>query len=134
MNREIKFRAWDKKNKIMYQVVTINFRTEPVTFGLGFRENPYLGVKYPSDIEVMQYTGLFDKNGKQIYEGDIMLTDEAGWIAPVVFKGGEFLLWRTKEQGSPGFSSECNWKSFEVIGNIYENPELIAESKGERDK
>lgn len=71
--------------------------------------------------------GLPDKNDKEIYEGDILLTDEASWKAPVVYQHACFMLVVEKpiKQGG-GFSAEPNWDKCEVIGNIYENKELLS--------
>ena len=66
-----------------------------------------------------QYTGTIDKNGKEIYEGDIVLTDEAGWVGHVIYGCDCFMV--VDDLG--GFSSYCNWEVFEVIGNIHDKEE-----------
>ena len=70
------------------------------------------------DWTVEYYFGLKDKNGVYICEGDIVLTDEAGWVAQVIFDGDSFLCVKKNS----GFSTMCNWSKFEVIGNIHETP------------
>jgi hypothetical protein len=78
--------------------------------------------------EVMQYTGLRDKNGKEIYEGDIAQHRIKG-IRTVVFRDGAFRTKRLKpvagESEDAFFFYECTGKDWEVIGSIYENPELL---------
>lgn len=111
--REIKFRVWANGEM-----------TKP--FGLG--QNKY-DVNPAMWDDVMQFTGLKDKNGKEIYEGDILkgdwaITDDIE-VGAVEFYGGAF---RFKPAGLPiefgYYRKEC-----EVIGNIYENPDLIDKSK-----
>ena len=60
---------------------------------------------------VGQYTGFTDKNETKIFEGDRVLTDEAGWIGYVTFDGGEFYV--TDEHG--GYARCCNWSEYEVL-------------------
>lgn len=80
------------------------------------------------DHTLMQFTGLKDKNGKEIYEGDILRDTED--IAKVVFEKGAFIA-QVKTFGF-GWKAYANlweylkdWKDVEVIGNIYQNPELL---------
>ena len=107
MNREIKFRAWDKKTKTIGWVVSYAGDMCTILWE-GDRQECGIDTK---NIEVMQYTGLKDKNGKEIYEGDI-----------VEFKG--FSIEEIKfEEGC--FNLEWHNKNYKVIGNIYENNKLI---------
>jgi len=111
--REIKFRAWDKKrNKFVS-----DFNLSPK--GNILCEHSNLGYKgvFEVDLELMQYTGLKDKNGKEIYEGDIvkMLADSLNGEENIEVK------WRKE-----GFWEYFNgFDNCEVIGNIYENTELL---------
>lgn len=133
MTREIKFRAWDKKTKSII--------SEVFEIGLGSRNNPETWLvgddRQTNNFELMQFTGLKDKKGKEIYEGDLIKKDHHQEIFEVIFclKGhfaGSFCL-KNRETGNlTGFSQESIWmpsdapKNFdEVIGNIYENPELL---------
>ena len=120
--REIKFRAWDKTENVMsYSDV------EMFDDMVGFRFGHFgINVDTVDDIELMQYTGLKDKNGQEIYEGDIVkmydpytktiMTTEVIWDDPncrfamkYTFVDFDFLI-----------SDEI-----EVIGNVHENTELL---------
>ena len=115
--REIKFRAWDKEQKRMFDVYGIN--TDHIA------EDSYdssdNSIHPRKTCILMQYTGLKDRNGKEIYEGDIILfslnTGEKVKDT-IVFEMGGF---RTDKRNFP---LTFYW-SIEVIGNIYENKELL---------
>jgi len=129
--REIKFRAWIGTHKLMFQV-----REMIIPDGLneaGMQEiaatDNYSIVRPMHYIQpiLMQYTGLHDKNGKEIYEGDILVPYETGNKHTVIFELGAFALSR-----HDGWRQLINHASDnngiileEVIGNIYENPELL---------
>jgi uncharacterized phage protein (TIGR01671 family) len=131
--REIKFRAWDANSGHMSYS-----QTEQFDDMLGFRfENFHIDTEKPV---YMQFTGLYDKNGKEIYEGDIVkfLPPFAPPFTSEVFlEVGCFFIYNNKRNTAkttnntmqdisiPIYQLAC---SFEVIGNIYENPELLEAS------
>jgi hypothetical protein len=117
--REVKFRAWIHKLNCWADEVVVSCIANVWGY-IGFDSNgiPY----YNCDLE--QYTGLTDKNGKEIYEGDIIISKN------IVKKGAE-VKWDVYgwSIGScwPFSDYESSYGSFdfEVIGNIHENPELL---------
>ena len=76
--------------------------------------------RWPDRFILMQYIGLKDSKGIEIYEGDIVKIDEAAWKGCV-----EFMRDRFGVTDKGGYSYYCDWEYFEIIGNIYENPELL---------
>jgi len=124
--REIKFRAWDKKENKMQQVVQILYGHEASNYPLSvdfFRSVKSRSIK---DIELMQYTGLKDKNGVEIYEGDIVMIYDAResesfpmFSEKVIFEKGKFMT-----EGEFDLYDTDNY-SYELIGNIFENKELL---------
>lgn len=136
--REIKFRAWDKEEGTMLSDISLLDDTWDMM-------NEFF--KYKKDeLHFMQYTGLKDKNGKEIYEGDVLqLVDEIGEHVRVICEFGNRRI--TSFSGTE-IDVQCfyfktvktNWKTnpvannykgmhdleiIEVIGNIYEHPELV---------
>ena len=124
------FRAWTEEGKAMYYgVYPFKDGTLLLSYdGIAFDEVP------ASDFILMQSTGLKDKNGKEIYEGDIVkyeagcntVTEEVVYdknLAGFGVKDADaviiFTFWELAE--------DIDLHSFEVIGNIYENPELLGE-------
>lgn len=122
--REIKFRAWDKENKEMLFVKQIDFMFGKVV--LESYEQFFI-----DEVELMQSTGLVDWEGVEIYEGDIVkIPDDyevfgknAGETCKVIFDSGCFRLKTSRGRGR-GFWFEDD-STVEIIGNIYENPELL---------
>lgn len=117
MNREIKFRAWQKWHEYMFTPDYIDFINGNVIIGEHDGDSRY------EDIPLMQYTGLKDKNGKEIYEGDILKASNS--IIKIVFKGrGYEGIYLNKEEMNELPIQNNNYLHWQIIGNIYENPEL----------
>ena len=121
--REIKFRAWDG----------LEFYNPILSEGLIFRNyRDFEDFDHADDV-LMQYTGLKDKNGKEIYEGDVIYafsngykyTIEFGIISVDVENHLTTPAWYAKLIGDTYKCPLCSTEIIEVIGNIYENPELL---------
>lgn len=122
--REIKFRAWVKEKKAIFEVILIDYVTKKVTYLLE-RVGHLLSIRDAkfNDIEFMQYTGLKDKNNKEIYEGDIFHIGSKKIMYVVEWIDCGLKGRQIKNKSWIGLDY---WKDdIEVIGNIYENPELM---------
>lgn len=121
MNRIIKFRAWDKKNKVWFEAPS-EFDSSLGKFVMSADGRVYINGVY-QDLELMQFTGLTDKNGKEIYEGDVVsikrTLGEKCDCYEIKFTQGMFSI------SDEDILTDYWLKSCEVIGNIYENPELL---------
>ena len=117
--REIKFRAWDKLNKEMFNVESINFQERRV-----YKDT--VSYRKFNDIELMQYTELKDKNGKEIYEGDIVTLHNSKYKVIFNSKEARFVLKDAFFEMDIPFTNSNN-ERMEIVGNIYENSELIKE-------
>ncbi|MGH2116646.1 YopX family protein [Aerococcus sp. L_32] len=132
---DIKFRAWEKNLKEMISVDSINFEAGLINMELAWRTF--------EEIELMQYTGLKDKKDVEIYEGDVVKFYARSHYHPEVYaweyetKGvgiiryemGSYVLGGREEtyilESLFGVLMNYEDVKMEVIGNIYENPELV---------
>ena len=124
-----KFRAWDKLDKEIYEVGEIHWSRGEFDFigdGITFKRDA-------DEVELMQSTGLFDKNGKEIFEGDLIITNT--YACNVCF--GEYIYFEDEDTQTTAIGfylsflnvtpatyapfEKCYWDNCEVIGNIHEN-------------
>ena len=126
--REIKFRAWIEPKgadfRAMANVSSIDFETRKIVVTFN---NPYFAqTKFEfgdGDYTLMQSTELKDKNGKEIYEGDIV--DYMSMIFEII-NHRQAYGWNEDNEFIPFANmAPCQLPKIEVIGNIYENPELL---------
>ena len=131
--REIKFRAWLKYGKEIVDVEEIDFMNEVINYIDNDYENNEQEIigAYFENIELMQYTELKDKNNKEIYEGDIVKLRANHGIGVIKYydEWGAFVVEYIKPRPLAVLGMNYYKEDIEVLGNIYENPELLGEKE-----
>lgn len=122
--RVIKFRAWDKDMREMVSVDAIQFKDYST------KARPHIidqhnDIRDLDEIELMQFTGLFDKNGKEIYEWDILKSEDGILLVNWNQHFASFCLDKKGWMYSHWFGESTDSKKCEVIGNIYQDAHLL---------
>lgn len=124
--KPIMFRAWNKEKKVMIDLYKITpLALHPEIKGDG------LYIPFDDRLELMQFTGLLDRNGKKIFEGDILhywVDSQKEYLWTVGFEDGSFVRQREFRGGSSALLNH-EVGEFTIIGDIYETPELLEEKK-----
>lgn len=139
--RKIEFRAWEKENKILLPVSSLNMSANTISVYNPNDDTPYDYILNYSETILMQYTGLKDRRGVDIYEGDVVRSNRTyprdseaakkfnGYVGQVYYDI-ELGSWWITTTAEPCADHEHTCQAatvdaFEVIGNIWENPELL---------
>ncbi|HEY9826377.1 MAG TPA: YopX family protein [Stenomitos sp.] len=122
MNRIIKFRAWEKP---------VLENNSDGSNGLGFAGRMWVDndpkfwascmMNQKDEYVLMQFTGLLDKNGKEIYEGDVVRRSDKNYVGEVRYQNARYEI--QYDCHHEDFNAKPNY--YVVLGNIYENPELL---------
>ena len=123
MTREIKFRAWHEEKKKMFEIAKVDLWGDPdqTTCDLVNEDDEQLFDVYLHEVTLMQFTGLYDKNGKEIYEGDIV-REHVNDYTPI-YQNGIYMAYNVDKINDPYVSTQFNviWRNgCEVIGNIHD--------------
>ncbi|EGO2723968.1 YopX family protein [Enterococcus faecalis] len=117
-----KFRAWDKRENTMRDVAVLHFTKGGKVNSIEYWKTPSeLKSYHVRNLVLMQSTGLKDKNGVEIFEGDIGWDDHLEVHGQVIFENGAFKYeWDNISEDLFEVTDDI-----EIVGNIYENPELL---------
>lgn len=142
MNREIKFKAYIKKSKEVVEVKSLHLNTRKAIIGYSKSKTNYGNYSISfDDIELMQFTGLYNKNKVPIYEGDIVsfkikgepkvtqkivieFNEEHGAYLFGIYKGSKMPCGKTTRMNKYTRKSVYD---VEVLGNKFDNPDLLGE-------
>lgn len=130
--KNLKLRAWLKEDKEMISVDELAFNTKWVR---GFYKLDSRWFKL-EQVELMSSTGLFDKKGAEIFEGDILADlsesgDELVYLY-VIYKDGKFMAVENEEHGYTADLIDCT-TYHSVVGNIYENADLLGKEESDKE-
>lgn len=136
MEDRFRYRVFDNDDKKMHDVIFLNYENNSVEW---YNGNNKKRAAFIEEVPTLQCTGLKDKNDKDIYDGDILkfklLEDFAAFgtnekyveiIAPVIYEYGGFFI---EQSENSIFLGQLPMSEIEVVGNIYENPELLENTK-----
>lgn len=132
MNNKLKFRVWNKEEKRFINFVDV--KKQEIEFNFDTKDNYFLIECDPGKYKILQCTGLRDKNGKLVYEKDILLSPDYDEPYMVIVEWGNekgyiVKAWNGKEfEYALSDDTLESLKYFEIIGNEFENPELLEES------
>lgn len=132
MNNIIKFRAWHKEKRFLIKnILSINFKSNTLGYGYDEKDSIYI-CNLPLDkVNLLQYTNQKDINGNDIYDGDI-LVDKFGRKRKVVWHG-TYASFVFEIPNSKDFDfMNLAYLRYEIIGNIYETPELWYEKGSDK--
>ncbi len=125
--REIKFRAWDEESKVMYPVIRMEWwvTKDGERRGISALVGTSEETEFEGELELIQFTGLLDKNGIEIYEGDIAESKGHRLIFTIEYRLSMGGFMACSEGLLMGLGQHAD--ILEVLGNLYENPELLEE-------
>jgi hypothetical protein len=124
--REIKFRAWDLDYKQMDGHFYIHSKGAVYETASQTYDTPNIEIDENPNLIIMQFTGLQDKNGVEIYEGDVIDYGQGRFAEIVYWKGRFTMKGLNFSDGTP--SCIVDFYTYPVVGNIHENKELLCES------
>lgn len=130
--KEFKMKAWLKKENKMVAIIGIDLNYQYIRYtddGNLFKDD-YKIADF-KDVELLQYIGMKDKNNKEIYEGDILKLRDNHGIQLVKYhdEWSAFIVESQKDTSVGVLGLYFDKEDFEIIGNAYENPELLGENK-----